>query len=566
MGKEVNIMHYSVLVEVYENLEKESSKLKKTEILAELFNKTPTSILPTVVLLSSGKIFPYQSDENLGIADKMIIRILARTTGLSEEEIIKNFKKSGDLGLVAEKCIKDKKQFSLMKKELTIELVFENLKKLSQIEGKGSQDRKTDLISQLLVSASPKEAKYIVRTILGTLRIGVAEGIVRDAISKSFGVDKKIVENAWFLLPDYGEIARISKEEGEEGLKKVRLVVGNPYVVMLGESSPSLKDALEKYEEVIIEYKYDGIRIEIHKKGKEIKLFTRRLENVTNQFPDLVELSQKGIECDECIVEGELVGVDPKTNDEIPFQELSKRIQRKYEIEEMMKKIPIRMYLFDLVYIKGRSLLNEPYKIRRKELEKIIKVIPEKFMLSKSLMTKNLKEADKFYKEACKEQEGVMVKNLNAKYQPGRRVGQWLKVKPILEPLDLVIIGAEWGTGKRSKWFGSFTLACLREHGTKEYLSCGRLGTGLSDEQFKELTRKLKGLIIEEKGREVRLEPKVIVEVGYEEIQKSPKYDSGYALRFPRLLRFRDDKDGPDEFKRLEYLFNQQFNSKKKKI
>ena len=336
-------MKYSILVDTYENLEKEPGKLKKTEILSKLLKKTSIDLLPKVVLLASGKVYPTQSEEKTGIAGKMMIKTITKTTGSTEKEIIERFKELGDLGSVAEDCIKSKKQHSLFKKELTIDLVFKNLQKLSQLTGKGSQERKLDLISELLMCAKPKEAKYIVRTALETLRIGVAEGTVRDAIAQAYGIDKKIVEYAWFLNPDYGEIAKIAKERGEKGLKKVRLTIGNPYIVMLGESSPNLKEAIEKYKEVMLEYKYDGIRVEIHKKGEKISLFTRRLEDVTDQFPDLVELAKKGIKSKDCIVEGEVVGVDPKTNQPIPFQQLSRRVQRKYDIKEMTKKIPIRI-------------------------------------------------------------------------------------------------------------------------------------------------------------------------------------------------------------------------------
>jgi len=307
--------------------------------------------------------------------------------------------------------------------------------------------------------------------------------------------------------------------------------MGKPYIIMLGEKSPSLEEALNKYEEVMLEYKYDGIRTQIHKKGDDIKLFTRRLEDITNQFPDLVELVRKGIKCKDCIIEGETIGIDSENNQPIPFQQLSRRIKRKYDIKEMVKKIPVRIYLFDIVYVDGKNLVNESYKTRRKELEKIIKPIKNKY--------------------------------LQAKYQPGRRVGQWLKVKPILEPLDLAIIGAEHGTGKRLKWFGSFTLGCLKDPHSNQYLPCGKLGTGLTDEEFEELTKRLKPLIIQEEGREVKLRPEVIIEVAYEEIQKSPKYESGYALRFPRLIGFKNDRNLPNELEKLERLFNQQFKSKK---
>ncbi len=535
-------MKYSVLVKTYEELEKESGKLKKVDILSNLLSKTPTELLPRFVILASGKVFPVYSELKTGVATKMTIKAISKATGISQNEIIKKFKQSGDLGLVAEDCVKHKKQKVFFRKILTIQLVFNNIQKLATLTGAGSQEKKLNLIAELLVSSGPMEARYIVRTILETMRIGVAEGIIRDSIAKAFNVDAELVENAWFLRADYGEIARIAKEKGKRGLKRVKIELGKPVIIMLGEKSPTLKEALEKYEHSILEYKYDGMRTQIHKKNDKFWIFTRRLENVTDQFPDLLKFVKDGIKVDECIIEGEAIGFDPKTGNPIPFQQLSRRIQRKYDIDLMVKKIPVRIYLFDIVYLNGKTLFNMPYSERRKMLKKSIKTIPNKFELSHGLMTKDLKKAEKFYKASLKEkQEGLMVKNLDAKYQPGRRVGHWLKVKPIMETLELVIVGAEWGKGKRSNWLGSFTLAC-RDSDTGHFLSVGKLGTGLSDEEFQKFTKKLKSLIISERGTELKIKPDFVVEVAYEEIQKSLKYRSGYALRFPRLQKIREDR------------------------
>lgn len=554
-------MDYKTLADVYEDLEKHSSKIKKTEIVANLLKKTPSSKLSNVVLLLIGRVFPAYSQEELGIATKMMTRAIAKATGFKDEEIVKKFKSTGDLGLVAEQCTKSKKQTTLSKKKLTIDDVFEDLKKLSSITGKGSQEKKLRLIAKLLSSAEPKEARYIVRTTLGTLRVGVAEGILRDAIAKAFKIDAKIVEEAWNTQPDYGEIARIAKERGERGLKKVRLKVGTSVQVLLAEKAPDLKTALKKFDRVALEYKYDGARVQIHKDGDKITLFTRRLENVTRQFPDLVKFAKKGLKPKKCIVDGEILGINPKTDKPLPFQQLSQRIQRKYDIEKMVKEIPIQANLFDVIYVDGKELFNTPFGERRATLKKIVKPIPKKFQLAKQLVTKNLKKAEKFYKSAiAANQEGLIVKNLDSKYQPGRRVGYWLKVKPKMENLDLVIIGAEWGRGRRANWLSSFILAC-REQNTGEFLPCGMMGTGLTDNQFKEMTEKLKPLIVEEHGRRVEVKPKIVVEVGYEEIQRSPNYKSGYALRFPRLIRERTQDKGPkeaDTLKRLKKIFTSQ--------
>jgi len=553
-------MKYSILAETYEKLEKESGKLKKVDILSKLLSKTPTELLPKVVILASGKVFPAYSEFKTGVATKMMMKTIAKATGISQNEIVKKFKKSGDLGLVAEECVKSKKQKIFFKKTLTVQMAFNNIQKLATITGVGSQEKKLNLIAELLVSSEPVEARYIVRTILETMRIGVAEGIIRDSIAKTFNVNAEAVENAWFLRADYGEIARLVKEKGERGLKRVKIEPGKPIIIMLGEKSPTLKEALETYEHPILEYKYDGMRVQIHKRGDKFWIFTRRLENITDQFPDLLKFAKDGIKTKSCIIEGEAIGFNPKTGNPIPFQQLSRRIQRKYDIDIMVKKIPVRIYLFDIVYLNGKTLFDKSYSERRKKLKKSIKVTPKKFELAHSLMTKDLKEADEFYKSSLKEkQEGLMVKNLGAKYQPGRRVGYWLKVKPVMETLELVIVGAEWGKGKRSNWLSSFTLAC-RDPDTGDFLPVGKLGTGFTDEQFQEFTKKLKSLITSGKEIELKIKPDFVVEVAYEEIQKSPKYGSGYALRFPRLQKIREDRrpEDCDTINRVIELFKSQ--------
>lgn len=449
-----------------------------------------------------------------------------------------------------------------------MEKVFENLQLIAKQSGGSSQERKMNLVAELLIQAKPKDAKYIVRTVLGQLRVGVAEGIIRDAIAEAFNVSPESVENAWFLNPDYGEIAKTAKERGKKGLESVKLEIGRPLIVQLAEKAPSLEDAINSFERVALEYKYDGARMLVHKKEDKITIFTRRLENITKAFPDVVEVCEKGLKAKECIVDGEGLAIDKKTGKPLPFQMLSQRIRRKYEIEETAKGIPIELNLFDIVYLDGKTLFDLMLEERRKILSKVVKEIPGKLQLAKQLVTKNLKEAEKFYKESLEAgQEGLIVKNLDAKYQAGKRVaGGWLKVKPVLESLDLVITGATWGTGKRAGWFGSYILAC-REPDTGKFLECGMLGTGVKEKKtlendvtFKELTKILKPYIEFEKGNEIKIKPKIVIEVAYEEIQKSPTYSSGYALRFPRLLRLRIDK-GPeeaDDLDRLERIFRMQ--------
>ncbi len=561
-------MEYFILADTYEKLERTSGKLEKVNILAELFSKISIKELPKVALLTQGIVFPKFTSFELGIATQMMIKAIAKATGFKPKEIEEKFKETGDLGLVTENYIKKRRQVVLFRKKLNVDMIFSNLQKLAFVTGLGSQERKLSLITELLVSAEPKEARYIVRTVLGELRIGVAEGIIRDAIVNAFlfkkGMSKEeknkltgLVEHAWNILPDFGEIVKISKEKGTTGLKKVKVQLGKPIRLMLAEKAESIEDVIEEFGKCAIEIKYDGMRVEIEKQGDKIFIFTRRLENVTKQFPDLVDLCKKNLRAKECIVEGEVWGVDPKTHFPLPFQQLSQRIHRKYDIEKVAKEIPIQVNFFDVVYLNGKMLFDKKFKERRKILEKIVREVPEKFKLADQLVTDNIEKAKKFYNNALElKQEGVIIKVLDSGYIFGRHVGGWYKVKPIMETLDLVIVGAEWGTGKRANWLSSYTLAC-RDPDTGKFLPCGMMGTGLTEEQFGQMTNTLKQLIITEKGRKVKLKPKIVVEIGYQEIQKSPHYESGMALRFPRLIRVREDKspEESDTIERVKELF-----------
>ncbi len=546
-------MKYSVLADIYEELENTPAKLKKTEIVAGLLRKTDDLILHDLVLLLSGKLYPAWSQEEVGVADKLMIQAISKSYGVNEGDVVREHNKIGDLGLTAEEFSKSRKQASLVKKELTVEKFVENSRRITKQAGKGSQERKLGLIIELLSQADPKESRYVVRTILEQLRVGVAEGLIRDSIGKAFDVDKKLVENAWQLRPDYGEIAKIAKERGDSGLKKMKIEIGVPIKLQLAEKSPSLEEAMGSFEKKILEYKYDGMRTQIHKKGDKIWIFTRNLEDVTGAFPDLVENCKKSIKAKNCIVDGETLGIDPKGRP-LPFQMLSTRIKRKYNIDKSVKEIPAKLNLFDVIYSDGKTFFDLPLEERFNELKKTIRSISGKVEFVKRLKTNDPKKAKSFYEEALSSgQEGLIIKNLEAKYVPGRKVsGGWLKVKPVMENLDLVVIGAIWGTGKRTGWLGSLVLGC-REPSSGKFLECGMLGTGIKEKKtkkedvtFSEITEMLKPYIGGGKGNRVNIRPKIVIEVAYEEIQKSPTYSSGYALRFPRFVRLRPDKS-PEE-------------------
>ncbi len=544
-------MLYQTLADYYERLEATAKKLEKRDVLAELYKKADD--LYPVVLLSMGSVFP-AGDKELGVASGMMKRVITRVCGIADAELTKRFKETGDLGRVAEFFIKSRKQLSFAKRDLTVQKVFDNLRRLPSISGGGSQEKKISLIAELISAASAKEARYLVRTILAEMRIGVAAGIVRDAIATAFDKDVKDVEKLFDVLGDYGEVAELAKK----GKMKAEIRLMKPVRVMLADRAPDLKTAIVKWDSPTIEVKYDGFRIACHKRGNEVKIFSRRLEDVTHQFPEIADWVRKNVMAKECIIEGEVIATDVSGRPK-PFQVLSRRIQRKYDIEKLVKEIPVQVDLFDLIYLNGNSWMNKPLRERWEKLDDIINKT-NTFKLALHVRTRDLNEAQEFYNRSLEMgEEGVIVKNLNAHYQPGKRVGYWLKVKPIMEPLDLVIVGAEWGEGKRAKWLGSLILAAKKG---ASFVEVGRMASGLTEEQMDELTKRLKKLIIREEGKIVSVKPEIVIEVGYEEIQKSPKYESGYALRFPRLLRIREAADkGPEDIntvKDVKKLFRMQ--------
>ncbi|MEM5830073.1 MAG: ATP-dependent DNA ligase [Candidatus Aenigmatarchaeota archaeon] len=562
-------MRFLEVCQVYEKLEKISSKIGKTEILANLFKKAEGEELVKLVLLSTGQIYlPYENRE-LGVASKMAMRSISKASGFDLKQIEELYVKFGDLGKVAEYCIKNRKQKIFFKKELSVSEVYDKLREIGFYEGEGSQERKISTLAGLLNFSEPLEARYLIRIVLDELRIGVAEGIVRDAIVLAFFKPSErekalyYVDFAWNILGNFGEVAKIAKEEGIEGLRKVKPILGRPMQVMLGVKAESIEEVVRRHGKVIAEFKYDGLRMQIHKQKDRVWIFTRRLEDVTNQFPDVVEVVRKNVLAEECIIEGEAWPIDPKTKLPMPFQKLSQRIHRKYDIEKMMQEIPVQLNVFDIVYLNGQTFFETPLIKRREILKSIIKEEELKIQLAESIFTDNIKEIEEFYNRALQlKQEGIMLKNPESFYVFGRHVGGWYKIKPVMETLDVVIVGAEYGEGARSKWLSSYLFA-VRDEDTGELLTCGMGGTGLTEEQFELMTQLLTPLIIKREGNFVWVKPKIVVEVSYQEIQKSPTYTSGYALRFPRIERIREDKsvNEIDTLKRLEELYKSQGKS-----
>lgn len=548
-------MKFIRIAEIFNRIEKEgiAGKIELTNIAADFISNTPDEYLPIVVLFLQGRTFPIWSNKELGVAENLVVKALSKTTGWKEERIKDEIRKEGDLGNVAGKILSKRIQHSLFSfvGNLTLKEVNECFQRISECTGSGSQDKKLQLIGNILSKATEIEAKFFIRLLLGEMRVGIGEGIIRDAIAKAFKVEPNLVERGYYLISDIGEVARIAKNKGNKGLENISPKIGIPVRVMLAQKINGVKDAIDEFGRCAFEIKYDGMRTQIQKNKDEIYLFTRRLENVTAQFPEIVKAVKENVKAESVIMEGETVAIQGKGKSDAErrrprvFQALSRRIKRKYDIDEMAVEIPVEINLFDILYLNGKSLLNENFENRRKILESIIKTT-ETFRLAEQIITDDVKDAERFYNYALKlGHEGVMAKKLDAVYHAGLRVGYMYKIKPIMETLDVVIVGGTWGEGRRAKWLASFLLA-VRDPETNKFLTIGRLGTGFTDEQFKEMTENLMELITREEGKEVEIRPSVVVEVAYEEIQKSPSSTSGYALRFPRLVRVRDDKS-PEE-------------------
>ena len=553
-------MEYSKLCEVYEDLRQNSSRLKKATILAEFLKKIKHEKDKHIIYLLEGRVFPDYDEREFGISEQLCIKALEKSSGITKKEIVSKWRKIGDLGRVAEEVMSKKKQGTLFSSKLSTKKVLENLQKLPELEGKGTIGRKLALISELLTSASGVESKYIIRTLLNNLRIGVASGTIRDAIVESCFRPKdikskkqtaNIVQDAYDKITDFTIIFEKACK-GINELKKVKLVPGNPIKAMLALKADSIEDGFKRVgKPAIFEYKYDGFRMMINKDEKgEIKIFTRRLDNVTKQFPDVVKYIQDHIKLNSFILDGEAVGFDRKTKKYTPFEAVSQRIKRKHNIHELVKKLPIELNLFDILYYDGNSLIDEPFEKRTKILRKLIKQHKYKIRTSHQLITSDAKKADKFYKEALKDnQEGVMIKNKDSRYQPGARVGHMLKLKPAENELDLVITGAEYGKGKRAGNFATFTLSCLNSDKTK-FLEIGK-SSGLKEKSelglsFEQLTKLLMPIVTKEHGRKVDIKPKIVVTILYQNLQRSPTYKSGFALRFPRIVALRPDRSAKD--------------------
>lgn len=441
----------------------------------------------------------------------------------------------------------------------TILEVAKTLRRIAGIHGPGSREKKIAALRFIITKMSDIERKWFFKQIIGEMQHGVNEGILLEALAELTGLSLDRAQRANMLLGDISKLVELAVREGREGVEAVKLQLFRPIKPMLAENCESVEEALEAMEgKAAFEYKFDGARVHIHLKDGLVKIFSRRLSDVTGSLPDIVRQVKEIVDVREAVFDGEVIAVG-KGGKPLPFQELLKRFRRVRDVEEAARSIPLKLRLFDILYLDGVELLDYPYEKRWKLLEE--RVAEE--ALTPRTVTDKVDEAEEFLRKSLEEgHEGLMVKRLDSPYRPGKREKLWLKLKPA-ETLDLVIIAADWGHGRRSRWLSNYHLAVYNpERDSFEVI--GKTFKGLTDEEFEWITKKLLQLKTRENGFTVWVKPKIVVEVAYNEIQRSPKYSSGYALRFARIVRIRDDKraEEADTIQRVRELYQKQFRRK----
>ena len=552
-------MEFAILADSFNKMESTTKRLELTQYLVELFEKTPNEVISRIVYLLQGKLRPDFEGIELGVAEKLAIRAISKSSGIPLKKIEEEYRKGGDIGHAATKILEQKTQTTFVVEDITVERVYETLFKIAKLEGTRSQDMKMKYISSLLNDATPIEARYILKILLGTLRLGVAENTVMDALAIAFSGSKenrKVLEKAYNVSSDLGKVAETIASEGLKGIEEFQATLFNPIRPMLADRVKSEEDAVEKFKEKFAaEYKLDGERVQIHVEGEKSILFSRSLENISSYYPDIIEKIPKCIQAENAILEAEAVAINENTGEFLPFQELMHR-RRKYKIEKAVTEYPITVNFFDILYCNGKSCLELDYKSRREKMEKIVKEDDFAKCIPMTIV-ENENQIEDFFENSINEgSEGLMLKMLDKPYQAGSRGSYWLKLKreyrnELGDSLDLVVIGGFFGKGRRTGNYGTLLLATYDED-EDTFTSICKVGTGFSDEDLDQLyqilhpkvTIKKNPRIDSEMEADVWFEPELVIEVVASEITLSPihkaarnkiRKDAGLALRFPKF-------------------------------
>ena len=573
-------MKFKELTEYFEKLEKTSSRLTLIEILSELFRITPNEEIEKIVYLIQGRLAPFFVPLEIGMAEKTVAQSIANAYGLGREEVLKSYQRLGDMGFVAEEL---GKKVKIKEQNLSVDEVFKILTEIANTKGEGTVDKRQTLLSELLKKLDFISAKHLVRIPLGNTRLGIGDPTVLDGLATAKLGDKsnrKLLEGAYNRTSDLGLIAKTLWEKGLPGVQKLEVRVGNPIRSELCERLPNPEKVIEKMEEVDVQFKYDGFRVQIHKNGQEIRMFSRNLEEMTHMFPELTIAAKEQIKAETVILDSEALAYNPDSEEFLPFQETTKR-RRKHGIEELAKTLPLKAFVFDILYKDGKQLLDEPLAKRMEILKETI-TEDDVLIRTKNQTIKDPKELGILLEDAIsKGLEGLVVKRLDSPYEAGGRNFNWVKLKrhssgELNDTIDCVVLGYISGKGKRTAFGAGALLVGVYDSKTDEFVTVSKIGTGLTDEEWKEVHKRADKISVDTKPARVSaniipsvwIKPEIVIEVLADEITRSPIHtagktqdEPGYALRFPRLVSFRNnDKKAEDatSVKELIQMYGQQ--------
>jgi DNA ligase 1 len=586
-------LDFLTIAEIFEDMQKTRSRLLLIDHLVILFKTTQVNTIKKTIYLLQGKLSPTYEGVELGLGEKLTIKAIAESSGISIKEVEDKYGLIGDLGETAKEIAKIKYQQTLLTEKITIERIYSTFEKIAKSTGSHSQIIKLRLVSSLLNDATPLESKYIIKFLIGTLRLGIAEYSIIDALAIAFTgnrTNRKKIEETYNVYTDLGTIAEILSRENLQGLNELQITPLKPIRPMLAERIVDPREGLKKVSgRIALEYKLDGERVQIHKDESEVQLFSRSLEKITHHYPDIVEVIKK-FSIHKCILEAEIVPLDLESKKIQPFQELMHR-KRKYNINDIVLKYPIKVYLFDILYLEGKNLTQYEYTKRRAILESIVKKNKnDTIQLVQQIVSSKLNQIENFFRKAEDEGcEGLMLKQLNSKYRAGAREFLWMKLKKeygigntLGDSFDLTVIGALLGKGKRTGYYGALLLA-VYDKNSDTFQSICKVGTGFSDRDLELIYNELKNYVVEEKYYNVNsnmkmdiwFTPKLVLEIRASEITLSPSHTAAYglvrkhfglALRFPKFSgRIRGDKKPEDSTNTSELieLFNRQVKRNK---
>ncbi|WFN35687.1 ATP-dependent DNA ligase [Methanogenium sp. S4BF] len=536
-------MDFLAFSRICESLENTNGRLDMTAIVRDALSSLDEADLPLFIRYLMGRTFPDWSQEKIGIGPNSVYDAVAYVAGRDRRAVVSTVNRSGDPGRAVESLLAKKEQMSFFSESLTLGDIGHDFTLLAATGGSKSQKEKDRVLRRLFGNASPLEGRYLARLLLGELRIGIGEGTMRDAIAGAFSVSPAAVEHAYQAANDLGEVALIA-HRGEDALYAVHIEPFRPVKMMLAKQG-TVTEMLSEAGVLAAEYKYDGTRFQFHKAGGICRMYSRKLEEVTHAIPDVVEMLDAATPHD-IILDGEVIAV--RDGRPLPFQYVLRRFRRKHDVASHIEEITLRPNVFDILWIDGETLIDLPFAQRRERLDAAV----SDAYVAPQLVSGDEEEIDLLYRTALDDgHEGIMIKNPRSPYTPGVRGKLWVKIKPAVDTIDLVITAAEWGEGKRAHIFGSFLLSCLGDDGS--FIPLSKVATGFSDEALQEMYAALSGNILSEEGKMVHVEPEIVVEVGYAEIQRSPNYTGGFALRFPRFIRLREDKS-PEEIETLRMI------------